>query len=320
MRNSRILILGGSGQVGWELRHKLACLGKIFAVEFPEVDLCNVGSIRALVQKIKPTIIVNAAAYSAVDRAETEPELAAAINATAPGMLAEEAKRLHCVLVHYSTDYVFDGTKKGAWVETDAPHPINVYGRTKLAGDQAIQAVGGDYLIFRTSWVYGARGKNFLLTMLRLARERGELRIVDDQVGAPSTSECIAQATADVLAQVLAPEGVGINGRSGIYNLTNAGDTSWYGFAKTIFQKASTGFGLSTPCLVPITTGEYPCLAQRPANSRLSCQRLEETFGVMMPHWEYALSLVLDTLKEGTSQVSTNVQRHCDLTLLKNSD
>ncbi len=307
MHNTRILIFGRTGQVGWELRHKLACLGQISVAEPPEVDFTRADSIRAAVRAVEPTVIVNAAAYTAVDKAEAEPELAAAINAAGPGVLAEEAKRLGSLLVHYSTDYVFDGTKEGAWVETDVPNPLNVYGRTKLAGDRAIQATGCDHLIFRTSWVYGARGNNFLLTMLRLARERSELRIVNDQTGAPTTSECIAQATANVLAQVLAPGGVGIHGRSGIYNLTNAGDTTWYGFAKTLLEKASASFGFSVPSLIPITTGEYPRPARRPANSCLSCQRLEETFGVRMPHWEHALSLVLDTLTEGVAQIGTNV-------------
>jgi dTDP-4-dehydrorhamnose reductase len=203
-------------------------------------------------------------------------------------------------LVHYSTDYVFDGSKQTPWVETDVPNPLNAYGRTKLAGDQAIQASGCDHLIFRTSWVYGARGNNFLLTMLRLGKERAELRIVDDQIGSPTSSECIAQATSDVLAQVLAPGGAGINGRSGIYNLTSSGETSWFGFTKAILTEAAARFGSPLPKLVPILTADYPTPAKRPANSRLSCQRLEKTFGVRLPHWEQSLFLVLDTLTEGS--------------------
>ena len=192
MQNNRFLIFGRIGQVGWELRHKLACLGQVTAVDYPEIDFSKPDSIRAAVRAAQPAVVINAAAYTAVDKAESDPELAMAINGTGPGVIAEEAKRLGSLLVHYSTDYVFDGTKQGAYVETDAPNPVNVYGRTKLAGDEAIQAVGGDFLILRTSWVYGARGSNFLLTMLRLARERSELRIVDDQIGAPTSSECIA--------------------------------------------------------------------------------------------------------------------------------
>jgi dTDP-4-dehydrorhamnose reductase len=307
MRNSRILIFGRIGQVGWELRHKLACLGQVSSVEYPEVDFVNPDSIRSAVRAVEPGVIVNAAAYTAVDKAESELQRATAINATGPGVLAEEAKRLGGLLVHYSTDYVFDGSKRTPWVETDAPNPLNAYGRTKLAGDQAIQASGCDHLILRTSWVYGARGNNFLLTMLRLGKERAELRIVDDQIGSPTSSECIAQATSDVLAQVLAPGATGIQGRSGIYNLTSNGETSWFGFAKAILTEAAVRFGSPLPNLVPILTANYPTPAKRPANSRLSCQRLEQTFGVSLPHWEQALSLVLDTLTEGSSPVSSKV-------------
>jgi dTDP-4-dehydrorhamnose reductase len=307
MRNSRILIFGRIGQVGWELRHKLACLGQVSSVEYPEVDFTNPDSIRSAVRAVEPAVIVNAAAYTVVDKAESELQRATAINATGPGVLAQEAKRLGGLLVHYSTDYVFDGSKLTPWVETDAPNPLNAYGRTKLAGDQAIQASDCDHLIFRTSWVYGARGNNFLLTMLRLGKERAELRIVDDQIGSPTSSECIAQATSDVLAQVLAPGATGIQGRSGIYNLTSNGETSWFGFAKAILTEAAVRFGSPLPNLVPILTANYPTPAKRPANSRLSCQRLEQTFGVSLPHWEQALSLVLDTLTEGSSPVSSKV-------------
>jgi len=303
MQNTKILIFGRIGQVGWELRHKLACLGTVTAVEYPEVDFTKPDSIRAVVRAAEPAVILNAAAYTAVDKAETDSELAVAINATAPGIIAEEAKRLGSTVVHYSTDYVFDGTKQSPYVETDAPNPVNVYGKTKLAGDQAVQAVGGDYLILRTSWVYGARGSNFLLTMLRLAQERSELRIVDDQVGAPTSSECIAQATANILAQLLAPFGGGLNGRSGVYNLTSAGETSWYGFAKALLSQSAAPFGFPVPDLVPIKTSDYPRPATRPFNSRLSCQRLAHTFGINMPSWEDALSLVLETLTEGVSPV-----------------
>jgi dTDP-4-dehydrorhamnose reductase len=304
MQATKILVFGRVGQVGWELRHKLACLGQVTAIEYPEVDFTRPDSIRAAVRAVEPAVILNAAAYTAVDKAETEFELATAINATAPGILAEEARRLGSVLVHYSTDYVFDGTKQTPYVETDAPHPLNVYGKTKLAGDEAIQSVGGDFLILRTSWVYGARGSNFLLTMLRLAQERAELRIVDDQIGAPTSSECIAQATANILAQVLAPSGGGIDGRSGIYNLTCTGEASWFGFARALLTRAAGTYGFTVPNLVPTKTSEFPRPAQRPANSRLSCQRLEQTFGVALPAWEDALALVLETLSEGASPAS----------------
>jgi dTDP-4-dehydrorhamnose reductase len=304
MPNHRILIFGCSGQVGWELRRKLACLGHVTASEYPDVDFSEPDSIRRAVEAADPTVIVNAAAYTAVDKAESEPELAAAINGTAPGVLAEEAKRRACLLVHYSTDYVFNGSKQGAYVETDEPDPVNVYGMTKLAGDRAIQAVGGDYLILRTSWVYGARGNNFLLTMLRLAGERPELRIVDDQIGAPTSSDSIAQATACILAQLLAPHGARFEGRSGIYNLTCSGETSWFGFAKALLTRSAEISELAIPNLIPIATSEFARPARRPANSRLSCQRLEEEFGLRMPHWEVALSLVLETLLERASSGS----------------
>jgi dTDP-4-dehydrorhamnose reductase len=302
MASVKVLVFGRSGQLGWELRHKLACLGEITGVEYPEVDFSSPDSMRKVVRAAEPAVIVNAAAYTAVDKAESEPALALAINGTAPGVLAEEAKRLGSILVHYSTDYVFDGSKPGAYVETDAPHPLNVYGRTKLAGDEAIQAVGGDYLILRTSWVYGARGNNFLLTMLRLAKERAELRIVDDQTGAPTSSECIAQATACILSQVLAPAGARLKGRNGIYNLTCAGKTTWFGFAKALLTRAAERSGVQAPKLVPVRTSEFPRPAVRPANSRLLCKRVEETFGVRMPDWERALGLVLETLGESTGR------------------
>jgi dTDP-4-dehydrorhamnose reductase len=305
MHNSKILIFGRVGQVGWELRHKLACQGQITTCEYPDVDFSKPDSIRNAVRAVEPNVIINAAAYTAVDKAEVDSDLAFAINGTAPGVLAEEAKRLGSLLVHYSTDYVFDGTKQGAYVETDSPNPANVYGESKLAGDQAIQAVAGDYLILRTSWVYGARGSNFLLTMLRLAKERTELQIVDDQIGSPTSSECIAQATASILAQLLAPSNGGLNGRSGIYNLTSSGETSWFGFAKSLLAKSASTIGFTMPNLIPIKTVDFPRPAARPANSRLLCQRLQETFGVTMPHWEQALDLVLETLADGVARVNS---------------
>jgi len=301
----KVLIFGRVGQVGWELRHKLACLGEIVSVEYPEVDFTRPDTLRAVVRAEQPTVIVNAAAYTAVDKAEAEPDLAMAINGKAPAVLAEEARKLGSLLVHYSTDYVFNGSGTRPWLETDTPEPLNVYGKTKLAGDEAIQASGCDHLIFRTSWVYGARGSNFLLTMLRLARERSELSIVDDQVGAPTTSECIAQATACVLAQVLSPSGKGMAGRSGVYNLTNGGEASWFGFAQSLLAKASVTLGTPLPHLKPIITSDFPRPAPRPGNSRLSGQKLEEVFGVKLPHWETALSLVLETMAECASPLAT---------------
>ena len=301
MQNARILVLGKTGQVGWELRHRLLCTGEVVALDYPDVDFTSSDSIREVVRETKPAVIVNAAAYTAVDKAENDIELATAINGTAPGILAEEAKSLGSLLVHYSTDYVFDGTKPAPYLESDRPKPINVYGKTKLEGDKAIEAVGGKYLIFRTTWVYGSRGNNFLLTMLRLAQQRAELRIVDDQIGAPTSSECIAQTTSAVLARVWNPQGSSLHGRSGVYNLTTTGETSWYGFAKALFERSAENFDIKIPKLVPILTSEYPSPASRPKNSRLSCKRLEQTFDLSMPHWEDALDLVLDSLKQGAT-------------------
>jgi len=293
MNDTKILIFGRAGQVGWELRNKLSRLGQVTSVGTPDVDFAKPESIRAAIRAAEPTVIVNAAAFTAVDKAESTPDLALAINAVAPGAIAEEAKKLGSLLVHYSTDYVYDGSKSDPWVETDAPNPLNVYGKSKLAGDEAIAAAGGDYLILRTSWVYGARGSNFLLTMLRLAKEREELRIVDDQKGSPTSSGSIASATAQVLAQVLAPKGDGLAGRSGVYHLTNSGATTWFGFAKAFLSRQA-----ACPRLTPISTSEYPLPARRPMNSVLSCEKLAETFGVRTPSWEQALEQVLETLPE----------------------
>ena len=297
MKIPKILVFGRVGQVGWELRHKLACLGAVNSVEYPEVDFSKPDTIRDAIRGAAPTVIINAAAYTAVDKAETTPEPAWAINATGPGLIAEEAKRLNALMIHYSTDYVYDGGKTGSWVETDPTGPLNVYGQTKLAADQAIAASGCDHIILRTSWVYGARGGNFLLTMLRLAKERSELRIVDDQTGSPTTSECIAQATAQILSQVLAPGSGGIAGRSGVYHLTSSGQTTWFGFAKQFLTRQP-----DCPTLTPIPTSQYPVPALRPVNSVLSCQKLADTFGVHMPAWEVALDLVLDTLAESPAR------------------
>ncbi|WP_420240097.1 dTDP-4-dehydrorhamnose reductase (plasmid) [Telmatobacter bradus] len=300
MQSKKILIFGRTGQVGWELAHKLCCLGDVVSVEYPEVDFTRPETLRVAVAEHRPAVIVNAAAYTAVDKAEEEEEKALAINGTAPGVLAEEAKKLGALLVHYSTDYVFNGSGSAAWTEENSPAPLNAYGRTKLAGDQAIATTGCNHLIFRTSWVYGARGNNFLLTMLKLAQTRPELSIVSDQIGAPTTSECIAQATADVLSQVLAPSGKGIDGRSGVYNLTNGGETSWFGFAEEIFSLSAQKLSTPTPKLTPIPTEKFPRPAERPRNSRLCPEKLAATFGVRLPEWGNGLGLVLETIQNGT--------------------
>jgi len=296
MQRKRILILGRVGQVGWELRRKLACLGNIVSFDYPEIDFTRPESLRDAIYKTEPQVIVNAVAYTAVDKAETEQDLAMAINGIAPGVLAELALEMGSLLIHYSTDYVFDGTGFVARHEADTPGPLNVYGRTKLAGDEAIQTSGCEHLIFRTSWVYGARGNNFLLTMLRLAKERDHLQIVSDQIGSPTTAECIAQATSDVLAQILTQQRRGIGMRSGIYNVTNGGETSWHGFAQQIFAFAHEALGTPVPELEAVPTSQFPRPAARPMNSRLSQQKLADVFGVQLPSWQNGLELVIEAL------------------------
>jgi dTDP-4-dehydrorhamnose reductase len=290
----KILLTGKNGQVGWELQRTLATLGNVIALDRQGLDMANPDSIRRALREHQPQIIVNAAAYTAVDKAEQEPDLAMAINGTAPGILAEEAKRLGAALVHYSTDYVFDGNKNAPYVEEDAPHPLNVYGKTKWAGEQAIQAAGVPHLIFRTSWVYGARGKNFLLTILRLAKERDELRVVDDQFGAPTWSRMIAEATAQILAQ----QATSIAEVSGIYHMTSSGQTSWYGFAQRIIENVSRAAPGTAPKVTPIPGSEYPTPAKRPGNSTMSNDKLNRCFGLVMPSWEAALALCMQPEQE----------------------
>jgi dTDP-4-dehydrorhamnose reductase len=276
----RILLLGRHGQVGWELERSLAPLGEVKAYDRAGLDLADAPRLAAAVRALQPEAIVNAAAYTAVDKAESEREAAFAVNAMGPRVLAEEARRIGALLVHYSTDYVFDGEKRTPYVEDDATHPLGVYGASKLAGEEAIRKAGCRHLILRTSWVYGPRGKNFMLTMLRLAKERPELRVVDDQIGAPTSSIEIARATARVLAHAArSPE------LSGLFHLAAQGQTSWYGFAQAILARA----GIATP-IAAIPTEDYPTPARRPRNSRLDCSRLRETFGVTLAPWQDGLA------------------------------
>jgi dTDP-4-dehydrorhamnose reductase len=276
----RILLLGKNGQVAWELARALAPLGEVTALGRAEIDLADAPRLIAMVRALQPEVIVNAAAYTAVDKAESEREAAFAVNATAPRVLAEEARRSGALLVHYSTDYVFDGAKPVPYVEEDATNPINVYGASKLAGEDAIRGTGCRHLILRTSWVYGPRGANFMLTMLRLARERPQLRVVDDQVGTPTSSRAIADATAAALARAMASPGL-----AGLYHLAASGETSWCGFARAILAQA----GIHTP-VVPIRTEEYATPARRPRNSRLDCTRLRAAFGVTLAPWQESLA------------------------------
>lgn len=290
----KILLLGKNGQVGWELQRTLAPLGNVIALDREELDLVRVADIRSTVRELKPDIIVNAAAYTAVDKAESEPDLAMAVNGVAPGVLAEEAKKLGALLVHYSTDYVFDGTKDTPYTEEDIPNPLNVYGKTKLAGEQAIQAVDGNHLIFRTSWVYGTRGQNFFLTMLRLAREQEEIRVVDDQIGAPTWCRMIAESTALILAQGINRE-EGFKGyfekRKGIYHMTAGGQTSWYGFANLIIKDRTKKVNL-----LAIKTEDYEAVAIRPKNSLMSDHKLFNDFNLKLEVWDKDVELVLKSV------------------------
>ena len=288
-----ILLTGVNGQVGFELARTLQGLGKVVALERSALDLADLEQVRRVVREVKPGLIVNPAAHTAVDKAETDIGAVMRLNAEAPGVLAEEAKRLGAALVHYSTDYVFDGTKAGAYVETDAVNPQNVYGKSKLAGEQAIAQSGCAHLIFRTSWVYGARGKNFLLTMLRLGAERDELSVVADQYGAPTWSNTIAALSANVLAQAVAPnQSDWWEKHSGVYHLTASGSTSWHGFAEAIFEYSQLE---KKPTVKPIPAASYPTPATRPSNSRMSNDKLAASFGVRAPDWRDALRLCMST-------------------------
>jgi len=286
----KILITGKNGQVGYELERSLQGLGEIVAVGRNQMDLSDLQQVRDVIRSVKPNLIVNPAAYTAVDKAETEPELAMRINGEAPAVMAEEARKLGAGIIHYSTDYVFDGTKETPYLETDPTCPVNVYGATKLAGEQAIQAAGVPHLILRTSWVYGMRGKNFLLTVMRLAIERDELRIVGDQFGSPTWCRTIADTTAQLVARLDAQGGAveAMTGPlSGIYNLTSSGRTSWHGFTEEIVKHALIA---RAPKVTPIRTEEYPLPARRPHNSELSGVRLR-ALNVHVPNWQLALAL-----------------------------
>lgn len=294
-----ILLLGKDGQVGWQLQRSLAPHGKVVACGRTECDLADPDRLRSVIRALSPDLIVNATAYTAVDKAESEPELAFKINAEAPGILAEEALRLDAPLVHYSTDYVYDGRKETPYLESDPTAPQSVYGHSKLAGEEAIRAVGGKSLIFRTSWVFGARGNNFVKTILRLARERDSLGVVADQVGSPTPAALIATVSGVALAMLRGGRQLEA-GESRLYHLAAANPVSWHAFATTILELAETtpGFDLrlKPDGVRAITTPEYPTPASRPANSRLDCHRLEADFGLEMPDWQPYLARMLQLL------------------------
>ncbi len=287
----KILLIGHNGQVGWELRRTLAPMAEVVAVDYPEIDLADTSALRRLVAEIRPSVVVNAAAYTAVDKAETQPALCHQVNAAGPGVLAEAAKAAGALMVHYSTDYIFNGAKQTPYVETDTPNPLGVYGESKLAGDQGVMASGVDHLIFRLCWVYGARGQNFLLTMQRLAREREQLCVVQDQMGCPTWSRLIAETTALALKQVT--QSTDRSAFNGTYHLAAAGFTSWHGFASRIIELMPAA---DRKCreVVGITTAGYPTPAKRPAYSVLNCDKLQATLGLQLPDWEVSLRQVLD--------------------------
>jgi len=302
----KILLLGANGQVGWELQRSLAPLGELRACGRKEADLENLDNLRTTIRDFGPSVIVNAAAYTAVDKAESEPDRAYRINAEAVGLLSDEAKHLDAWLIHYSTDYVFDGTKSAPYVETDPPNPLSVYGKTKLQGEEAIRASGCKHLIFRTSWVYAARGANFVKTMIRLAKERDELKVVADQFGVPTSAELIADITALALNRITTCPSLPQEELlwSSTYHLTPAGETSWHGFAKYALTEAQTsGIVLRTKPenVHPITTDEYPVSAKRPENSRLNTDKIIETFGVHLPPWQdHTQRLIMELVQQET--------------------
>jgi len=285
----KVLLLGNTGQLGWELQRTLQPLGGVVALDYPELDMSEPASIRKAVREASPQVVVNATAYTAVDKAEAEPERAAAINATGAGLLAEEARRLNALLIHYSTDYVFDGTKGAPYVESDSPRPVNVYGQSKLAGEQAIQSAGGQALILRTAWVYSLRRDSFVTKVMGWAREKETLRVVDDQVSNPTWARMLAEITAQVLAQ---GEGF-LRERAGLYHLGGAGYASRLAWAREIIRLDPGRSAHKVRQLEPAASAEFPTPARRPLFSALDCRKFERTFGLSLPAWDAALALAL---------------------------
>jgi dTDP-4-dehydrorhamnose reductase len=291
MGKDKALIIGAAGQVGLELQRHFAGFGEVIACDRETADLQHPEMLENLVEQARPRFVLLAAAYTAVDKAESEPALAMAINAEAPGVLARACAKRDAVLIHYSTDYVFDGTKTAPWLETDEPGPLNVYGRSKLAGERAIQESGCKHLIFRTSWVYGPHGKNFYLTMLRLAREKDQIGIVADQIGAPTSSYAIAEATRKVVDGLHSGE-LEASQVTGIYHFTCRGSASWFDFAEHIFASSLDFTGGKKPLVKPLETRDYPTPARRPQNSLLDSSKLAQVFGVELPSWQDAFERV----------------------------
>lgn len=294
----KLVLLGASGQLGWELRRALAPLGHLLALDrsMEGGDLCRPEEVSRTVREFRPDVIVNAAAYTAVDQAESEPEVVRRINARAPGELAKLACEVGAWLVHYSTDYVFDGSGRTPWRETDATGPLNVYGGTKQEGEEAVRDSNCRYLILRTSWVFGRRGNNFLKTILRLARDKDMIRVVSDQFGAPTSTELLADASAHAIRTAMSRPGV-----AGLYHLTASGETSWYEYAQFVLDlahKQENGIKLRSRALIPVATANYSSVATRPLNSRLDTHRFTETFDLRLPPWEAGVTRVVTELLE----------------------
>lgn len=296
MNQPTILVTGKNGQVGFELQRSLAPLGEVVAVDIDDCDLTDTAAIVALVEKVKPDLIVNPAAYTAVDKAETEPDVAFAINAVAPKVLAAQANLLHIPIIHYSTDYVFDGAKEGWYLEDDSVDPQSIYGKTKWQGEKNVRAMCPQHVILRTSWVFGAHGANFLKTILKLAQEKDSLNIIADQFGAPTSAHFLATATAEIARQLLEPDAIS---KAGTYHLVAAGETTWHGYALKVVALANAQ-GLKTKVqtkdIHPIPTEAYPLPAPRPKNSRLGTQKIRETFGIDIPDWSLDVERVLHFL------------------------
>lgn len=296
----KILLFGKGGQLGWELQRSLAPLGEVVALDWDSTNLCgdftNLDGIADTVRSVMPDVIVNAAAHTAVDKAESEPALARTMNALAPGILAREAQRRGAWLLHYSTDYVFDGSGNTPWQETDNTGPLGVYGQTKLEGDEAVRASGCLHLIFRTSWVYGARGNNFAKTMLRLAQEREQLTVIDDQIGAPTGADLLADVSAHALRMAMQkPE------LSGLYHLVAAGEATWHAYASFVLdfaRRAGIELKVGPEAIIPVPTSAFPTPAKRPHNSRLDTRKLQNTFGLRLPHWQAGVARMLSEILE----------------------
>ena len=293
----KILVTGCNGQVGFELKRSLSILGEVVALDRANFDLSNPDSIRENIRKIQPSIILNPAAYTAVDKAESDENMAQAVNSFAPGIIGEEAQKISALVIHYSTDYVFDGTKNEPYNETDPVNPLGVYGRTKLEGERALAKSGANHVILRTSWVYGAHGKNFIKTILRLAAERHELRIVADQLGAPTGAALLADASAHIVSRYLR-DGAD-NFPYGLYHLAAGGETTWCDLTQYVVEKAieaNCKLQVAPDRIIPIKTQEYPTPAARPANSRLDTSKFRKTFGLQLPDWTHGVDNVLDLL------------------------